>query len=453
MAIKLDEARIRLLTIPAGNSMVLTAGKFSNLVAGSMNLYSNGIAISNPVTANDVGFIRVVGTGESDTVLEIATGDDGGNSTAEKIVARQYNTSNAIVREAVLLNTNGTTSFPVSVTSPSFIGALTGNASSSNKLIMWPNGATAANTPGLYILSASAATVGNTVNYSVDTPNIYSETVCYGTILRIKYNNSSVYYTDIYSDTNHNALLYKTVANGSSKGWVRILDSNNYNSYAPQLNGTGAFGNWNISAAKLTTPRAINGTNFDGSSAITTANWGTARTITIGNTGKSVNGSGNVSWSLSEIAGNNYFVFAKPSVSTGTMNDAAKFYNAMGMICLTNPTSGTATNVNPNGGTGWHHFINLSYADGGAGSNSWITQIANPAGTTDLWVRSRSGETISDSKAWVAPWTRIVTGSNFTSVLNGTYINTSGDTMTGALNFANGTWNNVGDDAAMGDCN
>jgi len=25
--------------------------------------------------------------------------------------------------------------------------------------------------------------------------------------------------------------------------------------------------------------------------------------------------------------------------------------------------------------------------------------------------------------------------------------------MTGALNFANNTWNNVGDDCAMGDCN
>lgn len=235
MAIKLDEARIRLLTIPAGNSMVLTAGKFSNLVAGSMNLYSNGIAISNPATANDVGFIRVVGTGESDTVLEIATGDDGGNSTAEKIVARQYNASNAIVREAVLLNTNGTTSFPVSVTSPSFIGALTGNvtgnASSSSKLIMWPNGATAANTPGLYLLPAGGATSGDTIDYNVDTPNTYSEAVCYGTILRIKYNNSSVYYTDIYSDTNNSALLYKTVTNGSSNGWVRILDSKNYTNW------------------------------------------------------------------------------------------------------------------------------------------------------------------------------------------------------------------------------
>lgn len=55
------------------------------------------------------------------------------------------------------------------------------------------------------------------------------------------------------------------------------------------------------SATKLQTPRTINGTNFDGSANITTANWGTTRTLTIGNSGKPVNGSGNVSWSLSEI--------------------------------------------------------------------------------------------------------------------------------------------------------
>ena len=54
-------------------------------------------------------------------------------------------------------------------------------------------------------------------------------------------------------------------------------------------------------ADKLNTARTINGTSFDGSANITTANWGTARNITIGSTTKSVNGSGNVSWSLSEI--------------------------------------------------------------------------------------------------------------------------------------------------------
>lgn len=56
-----------------------------------------------------------------------------------------------------------------------------------------------------------------------------------------------------------------------------------------------------VSATKLATARQINGTTFDGSGNITTANWGTARTLTIGNSGKSVNGAGNVAWSLSEI--------------------------------------------------------------------------------------------------------------------------------------------------------
>jgi hypothetical protein len=55
------------------------------------------------------------------------------------------------------------------------------------------------------------------------------------------------------------------------------------------------------SAATLTTARTINGTSFNGSANITTANWGTARTLTIGSTGKSVDGSANVSWSLAEI--------------------------------------------------------------------------------------------------------------------------------------------------------
>jgi hypothetical protein len=98
--------------------MSISAGKVTGLTAGTSQLYANGLVISNPTTGNDVGWIRVTGTGEADTVLEIATGDDGGSSNCEKIVARQYNTSNAVAREAVLLNTDGTTSFPVSVTAP-----------------------------------------------------------------------------------------------------------------------------------------------------------------------------------------------------------------------------------------------------------------------------------------------------------------------------------------------
>lgn len=65
-----------------------------------------------------------------------------------------------------------------------------------------------------------------------------------------------------------------------------------------------AGGNANA-AIKLATARTINGTSFDGSANITTANWGTARNITIAdsagkNTGTavSVNGSGNITLKL-----------------------------------------------------------------------------------------------------------------------------------------------------------
>ena len=54
-------------------------------------------------------------------------------------------------------------------------------------------------------------------------------------------------------------------------------------------------------ATTLQTARTINGTSFNGSANITTSSWGTARTLTIGSTGKSVDGSAAVSWTLAEI--------------------------------------------------------------------------------------------------------------------------------------------------------
>ena len=79
-----------------------------------------------------------------------------------------------------------------------------------------------------------------------------------------------------------------------------------------------------VSASKLQTARTINGTSFDGTANITTANWGTARTITIGESGKSVNGSGNVSWSLDEIgAAPKSHTHSASQITSGTL-DAAR---------------------------------------------------------------------------------------------------------------------------------
>jgi hypothetical protein len=87
------------------------------------------------------------------------------------------------------------------------------------------------------------------------------------------------------------------------------------------LPGVNQTGNQNTtgSAASLTTARAINGTNFNGTAAITTANWGTARNITIGGTTRSVNGSTTYSWSLADIGVNNStLTLATSGIATGS---------------------------------------------------------------------------------------------------------------------------------------
>lgn len=61
-------------------------------------------------------------------------------------------------------------------------------------------------------------------------------------------------------------------------------------------------------ATTLATARTINGTSFNGSANITTASWGTARTITIGSTGKSIDGSANVSWTIAELGGDSRYL-------------------------------------------------------------------------------------------------------------------------------------------------
>lgn len=65
----------------------------------------------------------------------------------------------------------------------------------------------------------------------------------------------------------------------------------------------------------------------------------------------------------------------------------------------------------------------------------------------NIYHRRRNGGT------WETSWKTILNSSNYTNFLDSVYLKKSGGTMTGALNFANNTWNKVGDDAYMGDCN
>lgn len=99
----------------------------------------------------------------------------------------------------------------------------------------------------------------------------------------------------------------KSVASASKLTTARTIGGVAFDGAANiNLPGVNTVGNQSTTgnaatATKLQTVRGINGVLFDGTANITTVIWGTSRTLTIGSSGKAVNGGANVSWSLAEI--------------------------------------------------------------------------------------------------------------------------------------------------------
>lgn len=184
-------------------------------------------------------------------------------------------------------------------------------------------------------------------------------------ILHLSWDNTGGWDGQIAVPTNHSNIQWRNMGGKDASGnYV-------YNSWKTLANLTDNV----ASATKLQTARTINGTSFNGTANITTANWGTARNIGIVNsdgTGTavtvSVNGSGNVNLKLpatikAALNGNAdtataltssagsatrpvYFSGGKPVAGTYT------FGNASGNA----PVSNGAVNTNLNADLldGWH---------------------------------------------------------------------------------------------------
>ena len=118
-------------------------------------------------------------------------------------------------------------------------------------------------------------------------------------------------------------------------------------------------------ATTLATGRNINGTSFNGSQAITTANWGTARNITIGSTTRSVNGSTTYSWSLTDIGA------AATSHSHGNITSAGAIGSTASLPIITT-TSGVLTTGSF--GTSANTFCQ--------GNDSRLSNARTPVGTS-----------------------------------------------------------------------
>ena len=166
-------------------------------------------------------------------------------------------------------------------------------------------------------------------------------------------------------------------------------------------------------ATTLETARTINNTSFDGSTNITTSIWGTSRTLTVGKTGKSVNGSGNVSWSLTEIGAaadshtHDYLPLAGGTM-TGHINmNAGKgiYGTTTGDVTTTDGTTynGTLSILMYNGsnnlhvGAGvWDKKINQGNTYISAGANAYIRTV-DPNGEIGFQINGSSRLKLNDS--------------------------------------------------------
>lgn len=149
-------------------------------------------------------------------------------------------------------------------------------------------------------------------------------------------------------------------------------------------------------ATTLQTARSINGTSFNGSADITTGKWGTARTLTLGSTGKSVDGSGNVSWTLAEIGAQAALGFTPANKAGDTFTGAVRFSgdtyldasgysswahkNYQGAVYYNNGTKDRIKIDNDN-------FTNFGYA-------------TKNEGTTESWFETNTSSASADNKRW-----------------------------------------------------
>lgn len=235
---------------------------------------------------------------------------------------------------------------------------------------------------------------GGTANSMLNQSYLYLPPYCTWDMIRIvRYNNNS-WEVQVRqpSDWTNISLEYTVTNNGGSVSAGQFINTsysstvaNNYNTNVSRP--TSSYANRAASADRLTTVRSINGTNFDGTANITTSYWGTARNFTIGNTTRSVNGSGNVSWSFADIGGapanhsHNYIN------SRGNLNPQTGRTQNLGNVYSYNTVSGTSNGAP----TTYTSVIGFGRSTGGtveiaggwtAGMGLWYRALRD---TTDNW--------------------------------------------------------------------
>ena len=279
--------------------------------------------------------------------------------------------------------------------------------------------------------------------------------------------DDSAYGTQLALGMTKTDLFYRNFDHSTWSAWQQILKNNTANtatgsttlpvyidsngvaqacgtSLAVSVTGSSASctGNANT-ATTLQTTRTINGTNFNGSANITTANWGTARNIGIVNsdgTGTavtvSVNGSGNVNLKLPATI--------KASITGDVTGDVTG--NLTGNVTGNADTATTLQTTRKINGTdfngsadittaNWGTARNISIADSDSTNTGTATSVnGSQAYTLKLPSTIKASLTGNASTATTLQTTRTINGTNFNGSANITTANWGTQRAIGIIN-------------------
>jgi len=238
----------------------------------------------------------------------------------------------------------------------------------------------------------------------------------------------------LLKSTNGHLISYQTNGNGNTgiwdhdgKKWLFRIDANDKTHFAGDVQATAFLGNAST-ATKLKSVCQINGINFDGSANIVTPKWGAQRKLKIGNTEKTVDGSGNVTWTLSEI-GAAGAVHGHSIAGVAGLQDALNGKSNIDHIHATEQVVGLDAALNnrvtkiatappditaridsgfyqqsapsegwPTGATSWWHLISCTHSNA---ENYYALQFACSFFNDNVYVR-RTGN--DGNRAWNTLW-------------------------------------------------
>lgn len=354
-----------------------------------------GELVKAQMGGNDAFRIAVGGSANNGWV-ELATADDG----AESIYVRQYadaKTDGFVTptRTATLLDESGNTSFPGKVTAPNFIGSLNGNAATATKL----------QTPRTLSLTGKAtgsATFDGSANAAINVTSVNADTASKLSTARkinITGNASGAATFDGTSDANINVSVSQAAhadkATQDTNGRA-FTDTNAYMHISALADNTD-FNNVKTTGIYYCTDGTYPNRPY--------GSWGILTVYSIGTVKQEYRPNNAAVYYTREYNNANWTAWSK--VNAANADTATKLATPRA-ISLTGNASGSAT-FDGSGNVSINTTVNESKHAAAANNDGDGANIAN------------------------------------------TYLKRSGGTMTGPLNFANATWNLVGDDSYVGD--